>query len=332
MHPNSLPPGDRDEIAEPTPQLPLAVQGLAAELHAHAQDHGLSNGRLAKSLGYSTAVVSQYLRGIYPGNVEQVDRRVRDYLRAFKRRRNSGVDTVRCSTTRKIATAIEAIRRTNDVGVILAEAGLGKTRALDLYREQAPTSLILEVRGWSNDKHSIEASVAEAVGGYDGKRKRAVWLAEKLAGGGRTLIVDDAHKLTRPALQWLFDFHDATGCPLALCGTQELEHKVRDDAQRFSRTGLLVRVSAEESDEALIGHLITSLAPAADERELTLLHQLCSQVAEQHGHYRAVYKQLKLAAEIKEGKPELGWSECFRAAHTRLFREYKLTLNNTPTP
>ena len=186
----------------------------------------------------------------------------------YQRRRKSGVDTVRCSATRKIATAIEAIRRTNDVGVILAEAGLGKSRAVDHYCEQNPTSLLLQVRGWCNDKHSIEAMVAGAVGGYDGKRKRSVWLTEKLSGGGRTLIVDDAHKLTRPALQWLFDFHDETNCPLALVGIGDLEKKVKDDAQRFSRTGLLVRLEADESDEALIGHLIASLAPQATTREV----------------------------------------------------------------
>jgi hypothetical protein len=259
--------------------------------------------------------------------VSAVDKRVADYLRAFFRRRKTGVQTVRCEVTRKVGTAIEAIRRTNDVGVIVGEAGIGKSRAVEHYCEANPTSLLLQVRGWCNDKHSMEAMVATEIGGYDGKRKRAMWLSEKLAGGGRTLIVDDAHKLTRPALQWLFDFHDETNCPLALVGIGELETKVRDDAQRFSRTGLLVRLEAQESDEGLIGHLITSLAPQASAGEVAELHHLCSQVAEQHGHNRAVYKQLKLAAEIKEAKPELPWSECFRGAHTRLFREYSLTRN-----
>lgn len=328
MNINSLPPGDRDDGAAPDLTLQPAPEGsLAAELKTHAETHGLSNAQLARSLGYSTAVVSQYLGGKYPGDVERVDKRVKDYLRAYQRRRKSGVATVRCGATRKIATAIEAIRRTNDVGVILAEAGLGKSRAVDHYCEQNPTSLLLQVRGWCNDKHSIEAMIAAELGGYDGKRKRSLWLIEKLNGGGRTLIVDDAHKLTRPALQWLFDFHDETHCPLALVGIGELEKKVKDDAQRFSRTGLLMRLEADESDEALIGHLIASLAPQASAREVAELQQLCSQVAEQHGHYRAVYKELKLAAEIKEAKPELSWSDCFRSAHTRLFREYELTRN-----
>lgn len=328
MNPNSLPPSDRDESAAPTLTLTAPADGsLAADLKAHAQTHGLSNGQLGRSLGYSTAVVSQYLAGKYPGDVERVDKRVRDYLRSFARRRQTGVATVKCAATRKIATAIEAIRRTNDVGVIIAEAGLGKSRAVDSYCEANPTSLLLQVRGWCNDKHSIEAMIAAELGSYDGKKKRSLWLIEKLNGGGRTLIVDDAHKLTRPALQWLFDFHDETHCPLALVGIGELEKKVKDDAQRFSRTGLLMRLEADESDETLIGHLIASLAPQASAREVAELQQLCSQVAEQHGHYRAVYKELKLAAEIKEAKAELTWSECFRSAHTRLFREYELARN-----
>ena len=159
--------------------------------------------------------------------------------------------------------------------------------------------------------------------GYDGYSKRAQFLASKLTGSDRLLIVDDAHKLTRPALQWLFDFTDETQTPLGLIGTLELLDKIEDDAQRFSRVGLCYEI-VPESPQELITHLIKTHAPSANGAAGELA-DLCEQVVVQHGHYRAVNKQLKLAAELKEhARKPITWPEAFRQAHTKLVRKYKL--------
>lgn len=335
MHADSLPPSDRDQTTERPAvdalsgqQLhpaPPADSDLRTRLRRHMDLQELGNARVGRELGYSPGVVSQWLGGKYPGDVTEVEARVRDYLQGFQRRRLSGIETVECELTRQVHTALEAIRRTNDVGVILAEAGEGKTRALELFVARNPTAVLFRVRSWCSDKLSIEGALMDAVGrgGYDHRTKRAVWLCEKFAGTGRLLIVDDAHKLTRPALQWLFDFHDETACPIPLVGIYELADKLKDDAQRFSRVGLLHEVKPKNPRE-LLGHLVSRLAPGARNGEADELLALCEQVAEQHGHFRAVFKQLKLAAEIKEGKPALGWAQCFQGAHGKLLREYRL--------
>jgi DNA transposition AAA+ family ATPase len=322
MHNQSLPPADRVDAAAPAAQ---ADSELRTQLREHMQLHGFSNPMIGRELGYSQAVVSQWLGGKYPGDVAAVEARVRDYLRGFQRRRLSGIETVECEVTRQVHTALEAIRRTNDVGVVLAEAGEGKSRSLDLFVDRNPTAVLFRTRSWCADKLSVEGALMDAVGrgGYDNRTRRAVWLCEKFAGSGRLLIVDDAHKLTRPALQWWFDFHDETGCPIGFVGIYELLDKLKDDAQRFSRVGLLHEVKPKQPRE-LLTHLVGRLAPGARNGEADELLMLCEQVAEQHGHFRAVFKQLKLAAEIKEGKPALGWVQCFQGAHGKLVREYKL--------
>jgi DNA transposition AAA+ family ATPase len=156
-------------------------------------------------------------------------------------------------------------------------------------------------------------------------------MVNKLRGSDRLLIVDDAHKLTRPALQWFFDFHDATQVPVALVGTYELLDKLEDDTQRFSRVGYHEEIKHTDAggklvvDRALVKHLVKQLVPAAN-GESESLCDLAEQVAEQHGHYRSVHKQLKLAIEIKAGsKADITWVQAFRAAHTKLIRKYKLS-------
>ena len=288
---------------------------------------GLSNNKLAAKLGCSPAIVSQWLApegNTYPADIGKWEKRAEDFLRNEARRRASGVETTACDVSRQINAALEAIRRTNDVGAIMAEAGFGKTRAIELYCAQNPTAILFPVKSWACDKASIEGALFTAVGsaGYDHRTKRAVFLANKLTGSDRLLIVDDAHKLTRPALQWLFDFVDETQTPLGLIGTLELLDKIEDDAQRFSRVGLKYEI-VPENPRDLIEHLVKTHAPQAN-GALGELCDLCEQVVAQHGHYRAANKQLKLAAELKESNSKLGWPQAFRQAHTQLVRKYKL--------
>ena len=322
---------------------------LRNQLSAAKEAESLSNSQLARALGYSPAVLSLYLApkgNKYSGDVAGLERRIEDWLRNRARRRASGVDTADCEAARQMKTALEYIRKTNDVGEVLAESGEGKSRAIELYAHANPTAVLFHVRSWARDLGSVEGALFEAVGkaGYDNRTKRAVWMANKLRGSDRMLIVDDAHKLTRPALQFLFDFHDETGCPLALVGTFDLEELLEDDAQRFSRVGLRFEIKPKEG-RSLIEHLITTLCcgakpgairnsdgslPASQRRdeptngEFDALVALCEQVAEQHGHYRSVHKQLKVAAEIKETKPKTAWTDAFKAAHTMLLRRYAL--------
>ena len=307
---------------------------LRARLLDLREQPGWSNNIISKRMGVNASVVSQYLSKdgcIYPGDVAALERKIEDLLSNEARRRASGVDTVECSVTEQIRAALEEIRLTNDFAVILAESGNGKTRGLEDYLKSHPTALLYRTFVWNNDLKSVEAAMFDQVGrkDYDGRSKRVLNTIRNMRGSDRLVIVDDAHKLTRPALQWWFDFHDATQCPIAFAGTFALLEKLEDDPQRFSRVGLHCEIVNDEGDgvtvdRTLILHLIKSLIPAAN-GETEELADLCEQVAKEHGHYRSVHKQLKLAVELRAGsKKPLSFSQAFRNAHTMLVRNYNL--------
>ena len=287
----------------------------------------ISINKLAKKLGYSSSVLSQYLDedgNKYPGDVVRLEKAIDDFIRNEMRRKVSGVDTIETVQVKELAKALEYIRKTNDVGIVLAEAGITKTRGIDHFCLSNPLAILHRARQWSKDVPSLEAVIFDAVkGGYNNHTKRVDHALKKLRGSDRLLIFDDAHKLTRPALQWVFDFHDETLCPVALVGIYELEDKLEDDAQRFSRVGLRWEIKPENPRE-LITHLIRSLCPNIGTPDARILFPLCEQVTEQHGHFRSVHKQLKVAAEIREGKPSLSWEQAFKSAHTMLVRKYPL--------
>jgi DNA transposition AAA+ family ATPase len=225
-------------------------------------------------------------------------------------------------------TAFEYIRKTNDMGVIVAESGEGKSRGIELIRKSNELAMLFHVRAWSSDKNSLQSALWDVIPhvGYDPQTKRASFLVTSLRGSDRPLIVDDAHKLTRPALHLLFDLYDETSIPICLIGTDELVLKLEDDPQRFSRVGIHWAIKPSEKDRRkLIKHQIESIVDGVN-GELQELIDLCERVCTQHGHFRSVEKQLKLASEIKHGKAakEMTWCQAFRQAHTLLLRQYQL--------
>jgi DNA transposition AAA+ family ATPase len=202
-----------------------------------------SNSKFGSRLGFSSGVISQYLNDAgnkYRADVTGLEHRIDDFLRNEARRRASGVETVWCDAAEQMKSAFEYIRRTNDIGAIVGESGEGKSRGIELIREEHPLALLFTVRAWSNDKNSMQSAIWECIphAGYDTQTKRATFMVTSMRGSDRPLLVDDAHKLTRPALHWLFDFYDETNIPIALFGTPDLLAKLEDDSQRFSRVGL----------------------------------------------------------------------------------------------
>jgi hypothetical protein len=297
------------------------------------RETGWSNNKLAKSLGCNPAYVQLYISDNFPGDLDSFQRKLADFFANESRRRASGIETAECEATQRMRTAFEFIRKTSDMGVITAASGQGKTRAIEHYILSNPLAILYRTTVWAADKSSVESMMFEVVGrsGWNGQIKRAIFMVNKLRGSERFIIVDDAHKLTRPALQWFYDFQDATQCPIALVGTYDLLGKLEDDAQRFSRAGYhepmrnLDKDGKLVVDRALVKHLVKQLAPGAN-GEMEALCDLAEQVAEEHGHYRSVHKQLKLAVEIKAGatKKPITWPQAFRSAHTKLIRKYKL--------
>ncbi|MCX6896299.1 MAG: ATP-binding protein [Verrucomicrobia bacterium] len=204
-------------------------------------------------------------------------------------------------------------------------SGGGKTRGEELYLKENPLAIHFQVRSWNCDKNSVEGALFKAVGsaGYDNQTKRAEFLVSKLTGSDRLLVIGDAHKLTKAALQWVVDFWEATLIPIALVGTQQLHTLLMSDTQRFSRIQLWNEIKPS-NPRTLITHLATSLMPELN-GELETVCDLGEQIISHEGLYRAVYKQFKLAEEIRAGaKKPITATQAVRSAHTKLLRDWQL--------
>jgi DNA transposition AAA+ family ATPase len=275
---------------------------------------------MAQQIGYSASVLSQYLAGVYSADSARFERRATDWLRARDRKKRIGVKLIESEATKTVMAALETIRRTNDVGVIYGDAGIGKTSGIALYLEENPTCIDISLTRWARNDGQIEHLVFGAIdsGAWKGNTPRAEFIVSKLQGSNRLLIVDNAHKATAAGLEWLFDLHDETRIPIALVGNEEVIRPIQANDQRFSRVGLKQPVTVTKP-RALVKHLVQSVAP----QFLGQVETLLEQVAEQHGRVRAVTKGLSLSATLAEAGG-LDPISAVKAAHQRLVRHYEL--------
>ena len=344
--------------AKTYPRNERVLQRLETWLAGFHPDDRPTNVSLSKSLSYSDGVLSQYRSkegNKYAGDTKKLERAIELFLRAESRRLDHDAELILTKEARLVINTFELIKTTDDVGVIFAPAGYGKTSACKLWCQDDPTALYITLDEWGRGPRAIEnklwdimdfrrgnarrktaaAAPAPTPGGDAAseetekarekrrRQSRGEYLVEMLTGSRRLLIIDNAHKATIGAIRWVFDFYDATRCPVALVGNPELMELIVDSDQRFSRVGIRQDL-AIANPEKLVRHMIAKVAPDSGES----LIEPCIKVATNQGHYRAVSKQLSLAAKMMEGAIAQGkavkWPEAFKFAHQKLIRGYEL--------
>ena len=329
MNPNSHPdPDERERMAAPpttTPSQPIdpkRVPTLRERLLIARDQEGLSTNRLARRLGYSPSVVSQWLNGAYKGDTVKIERRIEDWLSNYARRRLVGVSLIPSEATRTVISALEAIRQTEDVGVIFGDAGIGKTSAIEMYLAENPLAISVSLDRRHGTAIQIERLLAEVVdpGGRKADTTRWSRLLEALVGSGRFLIVDNCHRATRSGLELLFDLHDKTAIPIAMVGNEEVLRLIDQSDQMASRIGISQPVTMA-NPRPLVRHLVAEIAPGFTGR----VEDLAEQVADGAGRIRAAKKELALAALIaRRSSTPIAPEAAFAAAHQRLRRNYAL--------
>lgn len=279
---------------------------------------------LATELGVSATRVNKYLVGKPEGNVEELEARIADLLKAASTRMVNDIAPFETNVTQTIKATFELIRKTNDVGLISGPAGVGKTMSVRMYLETHPTTLAISVPRWLRNEAGFTSLLFNAGDNRDwnGITPRAVYLVNRLRNSNRLIIIDNAQRLTAGARAFIFDFHDETGCPIAMLGNPEVLHAIRKVDQHFSRIGIYQEVKiADKSVKIYAKAMVDAIVKNPAEG----LYEVASAVTEERGHLRALKKQLLLALDLAETKTFEGDQvRAFHAAHQKLVRDYQL--------
>lgn len=327
----SHPEADQQALAVIPPIAPQKLSSRAKpfnadlrdRLKAYSAEHGLSLAALARELATNPTAVSKYLNGKPEGDVAALEAMAEDVLKASVRRAKLGIEIFETSVTRQIHNLFETIRRTNGCGLIYGEAGLGKTCGAAAYLMQTPSALSLELRGWNSARGGVQALLFSAMENrtWNGNQRKADFMVDRLRGSKRIIIIDNAHKLTRGAREWLIDFHDETKCPMVLMGRTRLLSDLQKDQEQLSYFSLTseVKFRGDEAKAAL------KLLEQRDPDAAAELADVATKVASHTGHLRALSNQVELARDLRidpNFRGQIGKS--FVTAHLKLPRNYSL--------
>lgn len=213
-------------------------------LEKYIEQNNLSQAKVATQLGVSPAVVSQYLKGTYGGDVAKIDDLVLQLVsheqEASKQHQGLNLGFVPTHQAKKVMASCKKCHVSGGLMVVVGDAGLGKTMALKRYAQDNSQVVMIEIDPTFTPKVLL-IELCEALGiepsrnTHDNMKN----LVSKLTGAKKLLIVDEAELLSYKSLEILRRIQDKAEIALLLAGMPRLRANLRGSRgelkQIFSR-------------------------------------------------------------------------------------------------
>ncbi len=223
-----------------------------ALLKQFMQESGLSQNKVAIKLDVSGSTVSQYLAGKYGGDIQAIDKKVKELVeRHTSRDKNVVSEFVQTATANKILGACKLAHEQVETSLIVAHSGLGKTTAVKQYAKVVDNVILIEVDPTYSTK-AILKQLCKKLKMSDKPRANYEMMGlivERLTGSDMLIIVDEAEYLSTNTFEVLRRIHDKARVGLVLCGLPRLRGNLRGRGQEFEQ--LLNRVGGHCDIEGL---------------------------------------------------------------------------------
>lgn len=279
-----------------------SIKPVTPEVHARFIDWREKNGspsnaEVARMLGYSTAMVSNYANKVFRGDITAFEARVNDLLRGEGLRRNFGVPFLATSVTTQTAAFIDGVRAAGGVGVLHGDAGLGKSVGATAYARDNQTAIYLSANATQFDAKGAKQLVWSATPATGKAWNDSRWLhiVRTFAGSDRVFILDNAQRLDKSGRHFFYDLHDETGCPIVFVGNPVIIERIRADDQQFSRTLPQHQVRLMQPENIVAHILECTLGEVPD-----AIREAALEVALGKGHLRQLLNVAKGAVAYSE--------------------------------
>lgn len=276
-------------------------QNAAKELKDFMKLSGKSQQQIAKETTLSTSVISQFLKGTYKGNNDEIAATIQKYLTMARLRMVETDHTCfykDMHNTQKVLFACYHAHRYGDMALVYGDAGAGKTRALNHYAEEHPGVVMVTANSCTSSAFSVLQLIGRKTGKTLAGKKEILMasLVDYFKNTGRLIIIDESDHLTMAALQAVRNLNDQAGIGIILAGnsriyTQMLQGaKCSDLEQLRTRIVLRRRVTNEYTLEEF-----GEMFPKIPENCYPYLIQLAADES-----LRSVNKLLELAYSFSE--------------------------------
>lgn len=173
-----------------------------------------SQEKAASLIGYSTATLSTYRKGVYKGDVDKLETKLREMFRLDQdaaQLATSTPDYVPTSISSQVYETIRICHLKGGLAIECGDAGIGKTKAAQKYATDYPNSTILiTVNPCFTSLSSFLKLLCRRLRIPTG-RKDDMWLEidSTLRGGRKVLIIDEAQHLPIKTIDSIRSFFDS---------------------------------------------------------------------------------------------------------------------------
>ena len=231
---------------------------LQARVQQYLREHGMSQAKLAQVTGINKAIISQWLRGQYTGDIAGVEQALEEYLRTaveHEQARETALpmvatqDYIPTSISEDVYKMIKYCQLERGIMIAHGDAGIGKTKAAQKFVRDNPTqSIYIQATPSTGTLGNILKLLARALRIPETRSKLDLLtnIRAKLDGSNKVIIIDEAQHLKLSALEEIRTLADPNtitgqeGIGIVLIGNTEVYGRMmgRQEArfaQLFSR-------------------------------------------------------------------------------------------------
>ena len=245
-------------------------EDLIARFYDHITDKKISQNKVARELGYSGSVLSQYKKGSYQGDVKKLEKEMENWLsKQMRKNKMKKVDFVETSIFKRIYGALSTAHEEKTMGFIVGKAGIGKTVAIKKYQEENPNTYVIQGESGLKENDVVRKLAKLCnIKGY-----AVITLKESLVDyfkdSASLVIVDEANYLTGNVLDMLRrNIFDQAECPIVFTGVTELMGNIflnsRDFHQLQRRIGVFLDLKKEGLKLSDTTQMVKTVFPEAE--------------------------------------------------------------------
>ena len=195
---------------------------------------GISQKEVARRIEYSPTVISLYLaRNYNKGDLAQLDDKIGKYLdaeKAYETFRPNIRDLADTSQVQDVIGTIHYVQQNKLFGLIVGEAGIGKTAAFrEFARQNLAAALLLTLDPLKRSKSAFVQYFWAQIPGNRHRNMSASKMMDEIVeyftAKHKTVIVDEAQFLSMDALEMARSIQDKTGIGFVLGGTFNLDRE-----------------------------------------------------------------------------------------------------------
>jgi len=210
------------------------IEDVRRTFNAFIVEHDITLGQVARKIGVSTSVISQWRRGNYTkGDMQRITRQVNHWMEQDARRRHAAieVDYVPTVIAERMRTLINVACDTSAMAALVAPAGSGKTMVLELCAEERSGFYLYCDETMTPKAMLVELCRTLGITNYSVTRSRMIqYIVDKLKGTSRPIVMDEAHRLPAGCFGTIRTIHDRTGVSIIMAGTYEIIERISDQS------------------------------------------------------------------------------------------------------